>query len=110
MIKDHKNWIKSFEPVTVEELAVNSKKIQELDEWMKSVCKNNNGDMLLLTGPVGCGKTISIKVLAAKHKVRVTEWITPLDIDIPSDNGRFHLLNFVTAQLHIPCVYKNDFQ
>ncbi|CAB3261398.1 unnamed protein product [Arctia plantaginis] len=89
VIKDHKNWIKSFEPVTVEDLAVNNKKIQEVDEWIKSVCNKNNGDMLLLTGPVGCGKTITIKVLAAKHKVRVTEWITPLDIDIPSENGEY---------------------
>ncbi|XP_075977969.1 rad17 checkpoint clamp loader component isoform X2 [Anticarsia gemmatalis] len=89
VIKDHKTWIKSFEPLNVEDLAVNNKKIQEVDEWMKSVCNNNNGDMLLLTGPVGCGKTITIQVLAAKYHMKVTEWITPLDIDFPSENGEF---------------------
>lgn len=88
IIKDLKNWMKNFEPVTVEELAIHNKKIQEVDDWMKSVCNNNNGDMLLLTGPVGCGKTKTLQILAAKHNFKVTEWITPLDIEFPSENGK----------------------
>ncbi|XP_026734960.1 cell cycle checkpoint protein RAD17 isoform X2 [Trichoplusia ni] len=89
IITDHKHWMKSFEPVTVEDLAIHSKKIQEVEEWVKTVSNNNNSDMLLLTGPVGCGKTITIHVLAAKYNIRVTEWITPMDIDIPMENGEF---------------------
>ncbi|CAH0585773.1 unnamed protein product [Chrysodeixis includens] len=89
IITDHKHWMKSFEPVTVEDLAVHNKKVQEVEEWVKTVSNNNNSDMLLLTGPVGCGKTITIHVLAAKYDIRVTEWITPMDIDIPMENGEF---------------------
>lgn len=87
--KDYKNWLKVFEPVTVEDLAIHNKKIQEVEDWIKSVCNINCGEMLLLTGPVGCGKTTTLQVLAAKYGIRVSEWITPLDIDIPSEKGEF---------------------
>ncbi|XP_063536398.1 cell cycle checkpoint protein RAD17 [Cydia strobilella] len=86
---DHKNWMKNFDPVTVEDLAVNSKKIQEIEDWLKFNIQHNNSEILLLTGPVGCGKTITVRTLAAKYKVKVTEWITPLDIDIPTEYGDY---------------------
>lgn len=85
---NHKNWIKFFYPKTVEDLAVNNKKIQEVDEWTKSVSRNNNSDMLLLTGPVGCGKTATLRMLADKYHIKVTEWITPIDIEIPTEYGK----------------------
>lgn len=85
---NHKNWMKNFDPVAVEDLAVNNKKIQEIDDWLKSnICKND-GEIMLLTGPVGCGKTITIQTIAAKHHVKVTEWITPLDIEMPTEYGK----------------------
>ncbi|KAJ8731394.1 hypothetical protein PYW07_004558 [Mythimna separata] len=89
IIKDHQHWLKTFEPVKVEDLAVHNKKVQEVEEWVKTVSNNNNSDMLLMTGPVGCGKTITLRVLATKYNVRITEWITPVDIDIPSEYGEF---------------------
>lgn len=88
---NHKNWMKNFDPKTVEDLAVNNKKIQEMDEWMKTVYGSNNSDMLLLTGPVGCGKTASLRKLADKYHIKVTEWITPIDIEIPSEYGKFFM-------------------
>ncbi|PZC79496.1 hypothetical protein B5X24_HaOG216276 [Helicoverpa armigera] len=89
VIKDHKHWMKNFEPVSVEDLAVHNKKVQEVEEWVKTVSNNNNSDMLLMTGPVGCGKTATLRVLTVKYNVRITEWITPVDIDIPSENGEY---------------------
>ncbi|XP_022814003.1 cell cycle checkpoint protein RAD17 isoform X4 [Spodoptera litura] len=89
IIKDHKHWMKTFEPVHVEDLAVHNKKVQEVEDWIKTVSSNNNSDMLLMTGPVGCGKTITLQVLSKKYGVRITEWITPVDIDIPSENGEY---------------------
>ncbi|XP_053609797.1 cell cycle checkpoint protein RAD17 [Plodia interpunctella] len=84
-----KNWMKNFDPVRVEDLAVHNKKVQEVEEWLKSHCDQNLSDILLLTGPVGCGKTITVSTLAAKHNIKVTEWITPLDIGLPSEYGDF---------------------
>ncbi|KAJ2949062.1 hypothetical protein O0L34_g6002 [Tuta absoluta] len=86
---NHKNWLKNFDPETVEDLAVNSKKVQEVEEWLKAVSSGNNSDMLLITGPVGSGKTITIQTLAKKYKFKVTEWITPLDVDIPTEYGDY---------------------
>ncbi|XP_045772916.1 cell cycle checkpoint protein RAD17 [Maniola jurtina] len=83
-----KNWMKNFDPVTVEDLAVHNKKVQEVDEWLKTACMNSN-DMLLLSGPVGCGKTACIRTIAAKYNVKMTEWITPLDIEYPSEFGDY---------------------
>lgn len=51
----------------------------------------NTSKMLLLTGPVGCGKTITVATLAAKYHIKITEWITPLDIEMPSERGQFLL-------------------
>ncbi|CAG9786694.1 unnamed protein product [Diatraea saccharalis] len=86
---NHKNWMKNFDPKSVDDLAVHNKKIQDIEEWLRITCCNNNSDILLLTGPVGCGKTTTIHMLAKKHNIKVTEWITPLDIEIPSFNGDY---------------------
>ncbi|XP_063825509.1 cell cycle checkpoint protein RAD17 [Ostrinia nubilalis] len=86
---NHKDWMKNFDPVLPEDLAVHNKKVQEVEEWLRAACAHNNSDVLLLTGPVGCGKTITVHTIAKKNNIKVTEWITPLDIDIPSDNGEF---------------------
>ncbi|CAH2048589.1 unnamed protein product, partial [Iphiclides podalirius] len=83
---DHKNWMKNFDPVKVEDLAVHSKKIQEIEQWLHNSSKQSYG-ILLLSGPVGCGKTATVQTIAAKHKIKITEWITPLDIEIPTDYG-----------------------
>ncbi|CAG4956078.1 unnamed protein product [Colias eurytheme] len=84
-----KNWMKNFDPVKVDDLAVHNKKIQEVEEWLKCSCLNSSSNMLLLSGPVGCGKTATIHTLAAKHNIKVTEWITPVDIEFPSEYGDY---------------------
>lgn len=89
---NHKNWMKNFDPKTVGDLAVNNKKIQEVEEWVKTMCGRNSSDMLLLTGPVGCGKTTTLRTLADKYHIKVTEWITPIDIEIPTEYGKYFLL------------------
>ncbi|VVC89301.1 unnamed protein product [Leptidea sinapis] len=84
-------WLRNFDPINVEDLAVNNKKIQEVEEWLQISCSSshNNSNILLLTGPVGCGKTATIHVLASKLNIKVTEWTTPIDIELPSDNGAY---------------------
>ncbi|XP_047503683.1 cell cycle checkpoint protein RAD17 [Pieris napi] len=88
---NNKNWMKNFDPVNIEDLAVHNKKVQEVEEWLKCSClSGSNSNMLLLSGPVGCGKTATIYTLAVKHDIKLTEWITPVDIEIPSDYGDYH--------------------
>ncbi|KOB79502.1 Cell cycle checkpoint protein rad17 [Operophtera brumata] len=83
-----RNWMKNFDPVNVEELAVHTKKVQEVEEWLKVIHTSNCSDILLLTGPVGCGKTSTLLTLASKYGIKVTEWITPLDIEMPTEYGK----------------------
>ncbi|XP_046965914.1 cell cycle checkpoint protein RAD17 [Vanessa cardui] len=84
-----KNWLKNFDPINVEDLAVHAKKIQEVDEWLKTTCVNSNNDMLFLSGPVGSGKTATVRTIASKYNIKVSEWITPLDIEYPSEFGDY---------------------
>ncbi|XP_041979281.1 cell cycle checkpoint protein RAD17 isoform X2 [Aricia agestis] len=84
-----KNWMKNFDPIKVEDLAVHNKKVQEVEEWLKSNYQGSNSSMLLLSGPVGAGKTATIHTLATKYNIKVTEWVTPLDIEYPSDYGDY---------------------
>ncbi|XP_013145094.1 PREDICTED: cell cycle checkpoint protein RAD17 isoform X2 [Papilio polytes] len=87
-IINHKNWMKNFDPVKVEDLAVHNKKIQEVEDWLKNATRNSS-DVLLLSGPVGCGKTATIQTLATKLGIKITEWITPVDIELPTDYGEY---------------------
>ncbi|CAH0715609.1 unnamed protein product, partial [Brenthis ino] len=84
-----KNWMKNFDPLHVEDLAVHVKKVQEVEEWLKMACFNSHNNMLLLSGPVGCGKTATVHTLVNKYNIKVTEWITPLDIEYPSEFGEY---------------------
>ncbi|XP_045447979.1 cell cycle checkpoint protein RAD17 [Melitaea cinxia] len=86
-----KNWMKNFDPVNIEHVAVHNKKVQEVEEWMKTACINSNNDMLLISGPVGSGKTATVRALASKYNIKITEWITPLDIEYPSEFGDYEI-------------------
>lgn len=81
--------MKNFDPVKVEDLAVHNKKIQEVEDWLKNAMRNSS-DVLLLSGPVGCGKTATIQTLATKLGIKITEWITPVDIELPTDYGKMN--------------------
>lgn len=89
-----KNWMKNFDPHNVEDLAVNAKKVQEVEEWVKNNCVRNTNNILLLSGPVGCGKTATVQCIARKYNIKVTEWITPLDIEYPSEFGTHFFLKY----------------
>lgn len=94
--------MKNFDPLNVEDLAVHVKKIQEVEDWLKMACFNSNNNMLLLSGPVGCGKTATVHTLANKYNIKVTEWITPADIEYPSEFGMdcFIKKNILCKKVH----------
>lgn len=79
------NWIDSFEPKTIDDLAVHAKKIQEVQDWLShcDVLKKRKlpAQIGLITGPAGSGKTATIKVLAKVMKYQLVEWINPIDSD-----------------------------
>ncbi|OQR79434.1 cell cycle checkpoint protein RAD17-like [Tropilaelaps mercedesae] len=87
-IPENGTWIERFEPQSKDELAVHKKKIDEVDGWLKknilaSESKHNIGKapILLLVGPTGSGKSITLKVLAKENAIHVKEWMHPLTVD-----------------------------
>ncbi|XP_022649018.1 cell cycle checkpoint protein RAD17-like isoform X2 [Varroa destructor] len=80
-------WCERFEPHSRDELAVHKKKIDEVNEWLKhntlvSELKKNSGKapILLILGPTGSGKSVTLKILAKENGVHVKEWMHPLTV------------------------------
>lgn len=79
------NWVENFAPQSIDHLAVHTKKVDEIREWIKKWELNKN-NVLLLTGPPGSGKTATLRLIAKELDFDVSEWITPLDIDLNRNN------------------------
>lgn len=88
--------IDQYVPKKREDLAVQPRKLEELNGVLKKLLQNtDNEKFCLLTGPTGCGKTSSLRVVCKSLNIKVIEWITPLDLITPYDEinlefGRIH--------------------
>uniref|UniRef100_A0A1Y9IVK9 AAA+ ATPase domain-containing protein n=1 Tax=Anopheles minimus TaxID=112268 RepID=A0A1Y9IVK9_9DIPT len=79
--------LEHFKPLQEVELAIHVKKIEELRVWLTEAQKSHPAaQFLLLTGPPGSGKSISIKTVAQALKYDVSEWTTPVDVDLFLDD------------------------
>ncbi|OWK02131.1 RAD17 [Cervus elaphus hippelaphus] len=65
-------------------------KIEEVETWLKAEVlerqPKQGGSILLITGPPGCGKTTTIKILAKEHGIHVQEWINPVLPEFQKDD------------------------
>ncbi|KFQ51083.1 Cell cycle checkpoint protein RAD17, partial [Nestor notabilis] len=85
-------WVDRYKPETQNDLAVQKKKIEEVEAWLKMHIlqrqPKQGGSVLLLTGPPGCGKTATIQILAKDLGVQVQEWINPISLDFTKEDLR----------------------
>ncbi|NWS75592.1 RAD17 protein, partial [Crotophaga sulcirostris] len=85
-------WVDRYKPETQSDLAVQKKKIQEVETWLKTQIfqrqPKQDGSVLLLTGPPGCGKTATIQVLAKDLGIQVQEWTNPVSLDFTKEELR----------------------
>ena len=72
-------WINNHQPASVEELAVNSRKVEEVDAWLGEASRTTTGGCLVLSGPPGSGKTATLLALAARRGLRLQEWLNPVE-------------------------------
>lgn len=71
-----------YDPVSREDLVVNKSRLNDITDWMDSLVYRKVVPPLLLCGPAGCGKSASIRVLAAEKGIEIFEWSTPVDKNV----------------------------
>ncbi|XP_004058795.2 cell cycle checkpoint protein RAD17 isoform X1 [Gorilla gorilla gorilla] len=89
-LSENEPWVDKYKPETQHELAVHKKKIEEVETWLKAQVlerqPKQGGSILLITGPPGCGKTTTLKILSKEHGIQVQEWINPVLPDFQKDD------------------------
>lgn len=75
------DWLKTFQPKEISELALHPKKLEELQNWFKISCAKVPNKILLLEGPTGCGKTTALKMVAKEQGFSVSEFINATDME-----------------------------
>ncbi|NWZ83372.1 RAD17 protein, partial [Poecile atricapillus] len=109
-------WVERYRPESQNDLAVQKKKIEEVETWLKTHVfqrqPNQGGSVLLLTGPPGCGKTATLQILARDLGLQVQEWINPLSLDFTKEDLRNmfgHDSNFHTFPSQAQAALFQDF-
>lgn len=94
-------WADKYAPRDAESLAVHKKKVAEVRTWLvdtKAELQKVKGmgnfglrfaeKILVLTGPPGCGKTTTLKVLCDELKMQFVEYFCPLQVMQRDVDGR----------------------
>ncbi|XP_062369080.1 cell cycle checkpoint protein RAD17 [Cinclus cinclus] len=109
-------WVERYRPETQNDLAVQKKKIEEVETWLKTHIfqkqPKQGGSVLLLTGPPGCGKTATLQILAKDLGLQVQEWTNPLSLDFTKEDLRDmfgHDSNFHTFPSQAQAALFQDF-
>ncbi|NXR20001.1 RAD17 protein, partial [Cinclus mexicanus] len=109
-------WVERYRPETQNDLAVQKKKIEEVETWLKTHIfqkqPKQGGSVLLLTGPPGCGKTATLQILAEDLGLQVQEWTNPLSLDFTKEDLRDmfgHDSNFHTFPSQAQAALFQDF-
>ncbi|KAK9883295.1 hypothetical protein WA026_001476 [Henosepilachna vigintioctopunctata] len=91
-------------PKVVSDLAVHSKKIEEVKLWLENVFskqRDNHTAILLLSGPTGSGKTATLNVLCKDLDISISEWVNPVDQDyelLRGSNQMNTFIEFITTE------------
>ncbi|NWV62255.1 RAD17 protein, partial [Malurus elegans] len=109
-------WVERYKPETQNDLAVQKKKIEEVETWLKTHVfqgqPKKGGSVLLLTGPPGSGKTATLQILAKDLGLQVQEWTNPLSLDFTKEdlkNMLDHDSNFHTFPSQAQAALFQDF-
>ncbi|KAL0275876.1 UNVERIFIED_CONTAM: hypothetical protein PYX00_003601 [Menopon gallinae] len=67
------------EPRTIDDLATHPKKIDEVKNWLLRTDFLRVPPMLLITGPAGSAKTVTLRVVVSSLNMSLREWVNPMD-------------------------------
>ena len=81
-----RSWAERYGPLTLEELAVNKKKVANVKTWLDRIWYGDESQQLLvLKGPSGAGKTTTIEALARDMDFDILEWRNPVGSEVSSE-------------------------
>ena len=84
---DGRPWAERYGPLTLEELAVNKKKVASVKDWLDKVWYGDESQrLLILRGPSGAGKTATMGALARNMNFELSEWRNPVGSDVSSES------------------------
>lgn len=71
-------WPEKYAPTSLETLAVNKTKVDQVRGWLEAVLDGRSHQrLLILKGPAGSGKTATIQCLSKELKYEILEWKNP---------------------------------
>ncbi|XP_052875830.1 cell cycle checkpoint protein RAD17 isoform X3 [Gossypium arboreum] len=78
-------WVDKHKPSSLEELAVNKKKVEEVKSWFEERLMTpkylqdevGRSSVLILSGQAGVGKSATVHLIASKIGAQLCEWNTP---------------------------------
>eukprot|EP00249_Psilotum_nudum_P017556 c26388_g1_i3 orf=233-2194(-) len=77
-------WVDKYSPKDLANLAVHSKKVAKIREWLEAqlqdISRTCANSVLLLTGPSGVGKTVTVHILADVLNLQLCEWTAPTPV------------------------------
>ncbi|KAI9769620.1 MAG: Cell cycle checkpoint protein rad17 [Geoglossum simile] len=83
---DFRPWPEKYAPANLEELAVHKKKVADVRNWLESVFSGKDRKrLLILKGPSGTGKTLTISLLSKDMNIDILEWRNPVGMEYSSE-------------------------
>ena len=89
-------WVEKYKPTKLEDVIGNKKVIKNIESYIKSIyeCKEKK-HIIMISGPVGIGKSLVAKLVLEKFKYRI--------IELNASNTKIELANILNKAIH----YKN---
>ncbi|KAF2201442.1 Rad17-domain-containing protein [Delitschia confertaspora ATCC 74209] len=76
--EDERPWNEKYGPSSLDELAVHKRKVSDVRNWLCDVFSGQaRKRLLLLKGPAGTGKTITMSLLSNELGIELHEWKNP---------------------------------
>ncbi|KAG4303667.1 hypothetical protein PCK1_000185 [Pneumocystis canis] len=74
-------WSDKYAPLSVDDLAVSKKKVNEIRHYLSIALKHDSEKkLIILMGPAGSGKTSVINVLSREMGFEILEWRNPMHL------------------------------
>ncbi|KAI1611617.1 cell cycle checkpoint protein [Exophiala viscosa] len=79
----HHPWADRYGPSNLEELVVHKKKVADVQNWLQGRIDGRNAQkVLVLKGPAGSGKTMTLSLLAKAMGLQLVSWHNPNASDL----------------------------